>query len=359
MRARSFASLRKTFSTILFVVVTVSGCQSVEAQSSRAVHRERPAAIRLVPVVRLDPNASPFGPTTRILWHRGNYLIVDERKGHEVFVFDAQGEFLTGVGRQGRGPGEFSDIIALGVGAADSVVLFDRGNLRMIVLDPTYRVAREEPLPFVPEKNALLGVAGGAMLVATASGFRTGDVAGVSLIGSRGEVMWTAPDRTYSSGGYVRGVDFAPSTAGHAWVLNNPDYTLRRIDLRTGASIGATLELAGPDWASFTRGGGPPSFGLGVGEDATNRVWTIIRMPQEVSPRPLPPDAPYPTEGPAGIFDLVIEVVDASRGAVIAQSRLDDFPGGLLGRGPVAGSMRVFTYDDEMGAVVVWDAFVN
>lgn len=49
----------------------------------------------------------------------------------DVRVFSEDGEYLTTIGSQGRGPGEFLDISALAIGVNDELIIYDNRNFRI------------------------------------------------------------------------------------------------------------------------------------------------------------------------------------------------------------------------------------
>jgi hypothetical protein len=60
----------------------------------------------------------------------------------EVRFFDARGAYLSSVGGEGGGPGEFRGVNWIGRGSGDSVLVFDLRSQRFSVLDPRGAFAR-------------------------------------------------------------------------------------------------------------------------------------------------------------------------------------------------------------------------
>ncbi len=67
---------------------------------------------------------------------RDGRIIVANSGTSELRVFDSAGIFLTAIGREGSGPGEFRDAITLFTHAGDSLVAYDRGTGRFSLFSP-------------------------------------------------------------------------------------------------------------------------------------------------------------------------------------------------------------------------------
>lgn len=87
-----------------------------------------------------------------ILWPYG-------ATGH---VFDATGRFLTSIGGEGQGPGEFSQRVrALRVGAQDTLYVFDAGNMRVSIYDDDYGLVETRSLSVAPSLNGVVRLTSG------------------------------------------------------------------------------------------------------------------------------------------------------------------------------------------------------
>jgi hypothetical protein len=96
----------------------------------------------------------------------GRFVVADDGSG-EVRFFSPEGRHLVSAGRKGGGPGEFQQLQWLGVGAADSVLVWDSQAGRLSVFAPDGAFARAlkpDGLRMYPQVEALMG--GGALLVA-------------------------------------------------------------------------------------------------------------------------------------------------------------------------------------------------
>ena len=73
---------------------------------------------------------------------RDGRIIVANSGSSELRVFDTTGAYLSSIGRQGGGPGEFRGAISLFPHAGDSLIAYDNGNERFSVLAPDGKYAR-------------------------------------------------------------------------------------------------------------------------------------------------------------------------------------------------------------------------
>ena len=101
------------------------------------------------PLLRLAEDDVPAGhefagivSARRLGDHR---LIVANSGGLELAVFDSAGRFLRSIGRKGAGPGEFMGTLHVLAGPADSLAIYDGGNLRWTILTPALTVGRTLP----------------------------------------------------------------------------------------------------------------------------------------------------------------------------------------------------------------------
>jgi hypothetical protein len=67
-------------------------------------------------------------------------IVVADAGANEVRFFDAAGRFLTKTGRRGDAPGEYRQIVSLGLGPGDSIWVYDFGNRRFTIIDRDGRV---------------------------------------------------------------------------------------------------------------------------------------------------------------------------------------------------------------------------
>ncbi|MCY3613795.1 MAG: 6-bladed beta-propeller [Bacteroidetes bacterium] len=123
---------------ILFCIILLAGC----GRSTGPTQEEGEAAlITLEEVLRLgDESAGDtilFGPIAQIAVNgNGDIFVSESPRSPLVHVFKSDGTYLSRVGDQGQGPGEFRYLSGAAVGAADSVYLWELLSNRILVYDP-------------------------------------------------------------------------------------------------------------------------------------------------------------------------------------------------------------------------------
>lgn len=78
-----------------------------------------------------------FGQLTDFEVDRYGRFWLFEGQAQEIRVFDAEGQFIRTVGRQGEGPGEFSQVIGMAWGPDENLWIVDPANNRLSVVDTT------------------------------------------------------------------------------------------------------------------------------------------------------------------------------------------------------------------------------
>ncbi|MEX2284549.1 MAG: 6-bladed beta-propeller [Gemmatimonadota bacterium] len=125
----------------------VSAQQIVDIPSTPLCRDCRLEFRRLLGLGAADGEGALAGePTSVVQDTRGNYYITQFQDRTSVVVFSRTGQFVQRIGRTGRGPGEYTRIAFVTVGAGDSLYVFDQANARITVLSPTYAVARTTAL---------------------------------------------------------------------------------------------------------------------------------------------------------------------------------------------------------------------
>jgi hypothetical protein len=74
----------------------------------------------------------------------GRFLIADGLDNHRVMLMDSEGRYLSEVGGQGDGPGQFNGVHAIAVGAGGRIYALDRSGGRINVFRTTDDPARLE-----------------------------------------------------------------------------------------------------------------------------------------------------------------------------------------------------------------------
>ena len=125
------------------------GADARDARAQIPVERETCTAcrIRLDPLVAIGTHAGEHAPTWTseiVADAQGRYFVTNTHTPGALSVFDASGNLLKVIGREGAGPGEGRFFIGLGT-KADTVIALDGSLGRYVFIDPrTLRHARYE-----------------------------------------------------------------------------------------------------------------------------------------------------------------------------------------------------------------------
>jgi hypothetical protein len=254
-----------------------------------------------------------------------------------ILVYDRHGRFVRSVGRRGQGPGEFASGVFL-MPAADSMVAFDNGNVRVTVIGPDFVPGRSAPMP-------------GPVTAAAAAKWPTRVVVNATW-GRPESAGWPlhmldlgGPAATLLASFGPGSGELRPGQAGrHAQVLTgSPDGTVwsgdrtrYRVTEWTHAGELQRSLIRQPDWFGASTGmmGGParppePAM-TGIRLDSVGRLWVVTRIPAqnwraawqgidvpqgrgEISAARLP--------DPTTLYDSMIEVIDTRSDRVIARQR--------------------------------------
>lgn len=95
------------------------------------------------------PLGDPIG-ATRL---SNGTIVVADRSVPALVYFDSAGRIIRSVGRTGKGPGEFEDLIWMGQCARDTILALDGPLLRMTVLDATGTIVSTVPFPAVVDQH--------------------------------------------------------------------------------------------------------------------------------------------------------------------------------------------------------------
>ncbi len=101
------------------------------------------ALVALEEILKIDferPEFAEFGfrePDYVDADSEGNIYVVDRRRTSDYFIakFDESGNFIKDLGRKGQGPGEIQSILFIKINSQDQILISDRGNRKILVLD--------------------------------------------------------------------------------------------------------------------------------------------------------------------------------------------------------------------------------
>lgn len=122
------------------------------AQVTRNVLRVNAAGARVVlrEALRIgsaDGEHDSFGRVSDVALDRRGRVYVADDLNHHVAVFGSDGRFIANLGRQGSGPGEFTNPWLVRVDPGDSVFVWDMGAARISVFGPDLRYRRSFATP--------------------------------------------------------------------------------------------------------------------------------------------------------------------------------------------------------------------
>jgi hypothetical protein len=106
-------------------------------------------------------------------------IVVANGGSRELRIYSAAGEFVSAVGREGGGPGEFQDLVALSSLVGDSLLAYDWGLQRVSAFDPQGNFVRSHPLQLLGEggyPDYVTAFDDGSLLVAVEQFFQPGGV---------------------------------------------------------------------------------------------------------------------------------------------------------------------------------------
>ena len=123
---------------ILFCVILLTGCRR---DMDLAQKEGETTIVTLEEILRLgDESAGDtilFRPILQIMVNgRGDILVSEGQRSPSVHALEADGAYLSQVGGQGQGPGEYRFLNGGVIGAADSVYLWESVTNRILVYDP-------------------------------------------------------------------------------------------------------------------------------------------------------------------------------------------------------------------------------
>jgi hypothetical protein len=161
-RLRSLAALLSGLSGAVPVCSSSaqpSGPQSIPDRSEESVQVELRELFR---VGSLDGANDSFGRVMSAALSPSGRLFVADDQQRTVLVFDARGRFVTKLGRQGFGPGEFQQPWLVAVDSYDTLFVWDAGQARVSVFGPALQYVRSFGMPASWSMNsmALLSIRG-------------------------------------------------------------------------------------------------------------------------------------------------------------------------------------------------------
>lgn len=140
------------------VLVTDSAGVVMRVIADGAQHREYQLSDPLWVIGGADatPESELFGVVGAVMFSNGDVAVANGGT-NELKLFDANGTHLGTAGREGEGPGEFTDISLVGRLDGDSILTFDWSQGRIQVFDRALELGRVSIVP-TPESFGPFGV---------------------------------------------------------------------------------------------------------------------------------------------------------------------------------------------------------
>jgi hypothetical protein len=176
--------------SLLFPLLAMPGALPVAGQATPIRQVDSGVRLELAQelVIGAPDGPSAFGRIMDVkLGRRGQVYVADDLQ-HAVFVFDARGNLVRSVGREGRGPGEFQAPWRLALDPSDSLFVWDVGLRRISVYGPDLVHARDIRVPPHWTINSMAFLPDGTLLVAA---YGPGERGVLHVLGRDGSVRRT------------------------------------------------------------------------------------------------------------------------------------------------------------------------
>ena len=187
-------------------------------------------------------------------------------------VFDTAGARIRDVGRQGQGPGEFSGLVKIGIGAGDTIRAIDYGEWRLSTFTALGELISTNPFPPPAELGQIPELAldaDGRLFNLSYQGFAESlmeAIEGRSGVRARGQVAltrWSVDESDWTVLAQVPGIEvffqnglvdapfarrplWGPDGRGGVWYADSGEYTLTRFAASGDVSCVVEVEYAPP-----------------------------------------------------------------------------------------------------------------
>jgi hypothetical protein len=259
---------------------------------------------------------------------RGRIVLAQPNKQIMPAAFGPDGRFLQHLGGEGEGPGEFRYAAHLAADAHDSVWIADWGTGRLSIFDPDFRFVRSFPVP----RLLSLALLPDGDLVTAGRAFDGGkgpvpihrwDRGGVRVAGYGPPVK--------QSSGYEHQYLVAAARNGGFWAVR---LWGRLLLLRVDSAGEERWYERRPEWfrgipVGATSADQGVSRARAIWEDAAGLVWTVFQVAADsvgivmdtVRPEGVPVAVPRDADA---AYDTMVEVLDPSRGELVAAHRFPE-----------------------------------
>ena len=291
---------------------------------------------------------------------RGNWYATSNTDGlKQVGVFDQDGRLKKVLGGLGEGPGEFTLINHIVVGAGDTLYVYDHAQLRRSVFDPDHEFVRTERIPAF--MRDMVPLPSGRMIVNSTIRTANGVDWPLHLVGADGGVLQTFGNETGSrrpDDSFLELRSIAVDGEGVLWVAPRNAYELSNYSMAgtrpepTNRRYRRQVDWFQP-WTEPSRGAEPPKPNVSqvaTGPEDPTLLWVVITV-ADAEWAPVPPQRSS-KELIDSLYDSILEVIDVKSGSVLASRRF----GPTLSRLTFQGLIPALRIDD---ANKVWmDVFM-
>jgi hypothetical protein len=248
---------------------------------------------------------------------------------NQILRYETSGAFVTAVGRNGAGPGEFMRLGTITLGPGDSVHAWDADAKRLSVFTPDIVFVRSLPLPHAPA----LVLADGSYLVAAQ--IRTRDRIGYPMhrVAATGEF-----ERSFGSDVPQYRSDLrllltrvvGPGRDGSIWAAPPGQYRIERWDPVAGNRL-ESISLESSWFRESAQhvpalSSRPLPIITALWEDSLGFVWILSRDADSRWAASANPEAHRPVfrEEMDAIYDWVLEVIDPDTRQAVTSIRFSD-----------------------------------
>ena len=309
------------------------GAQGARAQEDTVIRETcgEPLRIEAVRQVHIGGPDDPgrIAETSRYARDSKGRLISWRWGGDKLNVFDWTGVYIASFGRQGGGPGEYTNHLqAIRVGPGDSIHVFDGGNMRHTILDEDLRVAEMKRLPVRPHMHGVVRLANGEWMLN--AHVPTPERIGwpLHVLNADGEI-----ERSFGALQPVYRADIShfgsrrmtPAAGDRVWVAWRTEYRVELWDTSNRRLRSLVRDV--PWFRPWFRN---PTFGpdqpinpslIDIHLDANGVLWVVVSRPAE-NGRDFVVELArqYTIEEPAHrYFQNIVEAVDVKRACVLAR----------------------------------------
>ena len=266
-------------------------------------------------------------PTARIARDSfGRFYAAPTFDRGKIAVYDASGTFLEAIGREGQGPGEFRQITSLVVDSEDALHVFERSRHTILSAD-THELRLVHTLQGNP--GSIIEVSSGQLVVQQLAAAPGSPL--IAVVDAEGDVITSFLPIGDTSDRWDRVRVLGRSTGDRVWVAPKNEF---RIELWSLNGVRLLVLERDADffepWRGYDRlepARKPPRPRVhSVHQDAAGRVWVMIAVAAEDwAPAPAAAEGPVTgqsTRARLQLWDTIIEVLDPSRGTVLARRRV-------------------------------------